>query len=329
MPTCQTDLFNYAPGCRVSTPVRCHLRAALRLRRTCRGATCKLPCQADPPDRAVSPGRRHRHRCATGRPEARRRVERHDRGRKPDRCRRRDRHRRGRPRRRRRLHAAVRRVAIHDGGSGIEDRRLRSREAVRPGCPHRGGTARIRRRQRRTGRHHGGISCAGKAEARGAQLRVGGSGQRQSPGAGTPESAHRHRHRSRPVQGHRAGDARPACRADPGDHRVHSCDAALSCAEEAARPCGHRFPPCRLASRRAVLAGSRRHQRQRDQLLGHRRPRRYAARDRHEAQRRDAKDPGSGRRERAAGARGRRTHFRSAGTSRCRDRSRPWRLEES
>ena len=64
-------------------------------------------------------------------------------------------------------------------------------------------------------------------------------------------------------------------------------------------------------------------ERQRDQLLGHRRACRHAVRDRRQAQRRDAEGAGAARCPRAARARRRGNHFRSAGTAGRADRDGP------
>ena len=146
--------------------------------------------------------------------------------------------------------------------------------------------------------------------ARRPQLRLGRPRQRQPPGIGAAEGAHRHRHRARPVQGHRAGDAGPARRPDPGDDRVDPGDAALRRAEQAARARGDRQAPRRAAARRAVVAGGGGAGRGRRQLLGHRRAGRHRARDRRAPQRGHAGAARAARRARTPGTRGRRAHPR-------------------
>ena len=117
-----------------------------------------------------------------------------------------------------------------------------------------------------------------KARAGQAQLRLRGCGQRQPSGARTDERARRHRRRARAVSRHRRRDEGSAGRRDPGDDGVDPGHAAARRRQARQGAGGDRRQADPAAARRAELAGRRRPQRQRDQLLGHRRAGRHAAR---------------------------------------------------
>ena len=149
-----------------------HARRAAGICRARAGS--RLPGEDDPPDRAVSARRGHRHRRAVRRAEAGAGDERDDRRRQPHRRRRGDRRRRSRARGARRLHAAVRRWPVHDGRRRLEESRLRPREAVRPGGIDRDDAAGVRRQPRGARGLDARAHRAGEARARQAQLRLGG-----------------------------------------------------------------------------------------------------------------------------------------------------------
>ena len=223
-----------------------------------------------------SAGCGHRHDRPLHRAKARRVDEGVGGRREQDRRGRRHRCGRGRRRTRGRLHAALRRLAVHDRRGRREEPRLRSGAPVRAGRAHRRRPARLRGEQGRPRQLDARVRGARQGATGQAQLRLGGRGQRQPPGAGASQLARAHRGRARAVPRHRRCHQGPPRRHDPGDDRVHSRHAAAGGGEAREGARGHRHQAHRAVARRAELAGGRHRASLRHQLLGHRGSRRHA-----------------------------------------------------